>query len=370
MELRRLGSRLFQVALVVLVVALLAGQVLGQPVLLGFVTTGSMEPAIDAGDGFVALPPDLTGVEEGDVVTFEAEAVGDGELTTHRIVDETDQGYVTRGDANPFTDQDDGEPYVRESDVEAVAWQPGGSVLTIPWLGSFAGTVQSGLSWLQVQLAGLFGTDALLGTQGIAWLLFAASVVLYGLSVWLEPARRRERSVGRSLGTNPRLLVAGLALVLVAGATAAMVVPADTQEFGIVSAEFESDSPDVVERGTNESYDYPVHNTGLVSTVVVFESHSDRLEAQPDAMRVGSQSSENATVTVTAPEETGHYHADLSERRYLRLLPTSVIERLHDVHPWLALGAVNAVIAVPFYLVGMWLLGTGRLRSRDRGSHR
>ncbi|RLM60020.1 S26 family signal peptidase, partial [Halorubrum sp. Atlit-26R] len=55
---------------------MLVGQQLGQPIVLGFVLTGSMnaEPANMApGDGFVAVPPSIAGdIEEGDVVTFEA----------------------------------------------------------------------------------------------------------------------------------------------------------------------------------------------------------------------------------------------------------------------------------------------------------
>ena len=42
--------------LVIIVLALLLGQLLGQPILLGFVSTGSMEPTMNAGDGFVAVP--------------------------------------------------------------------------------------------------------------------------------------------------------------------------------------------------------------------------------------------------------------------------------------------------------------------------
>lgn len=62
------------------------------------VTTGSMEPAIGSGAlVFVHASGDY-GV--GDVVTFDQ----DGVTVTHRIVRATDQGYVTRGDANAGVD--------------------------------------------------------------------------------------------------------------------------------------------------------------------------------------------------------------------------------------------------------------------------
>ena len=75
-----------EVAFVVLAVALVVGQLLGQPVLVSYVRTGSMEPTIDAGDGFVPLPTAVVGPPEtGDVVTFRAKQLQGGGLVTHRI---------------------------------------------------------------------------------------------------------------------------------------------------------------------------------------------------------------------------------------------------------------------------------------------
>jgi signal peptidase len=69
-------------------------------------------------------------------------------------------------------------------------------------------------------------------------------------------------------------------------------------------------------------------------------------------------------VTITALPETGVYRMYLTEHRYLGLLPTPLIKQLHGVHPWLPVVVIDAVVAVPFYLAGMALLGRGRLRSR------
>ena len=364
---KQIVSVTLQITLIVVVLALIAGQFLGQPILLSFVETGSMEPTIETGDGFVAIPTELAGeITEGDVVVFEAEEIQGGGLTTHRIVGETEQGYITQGDANPFTDQDSDEPPVQKPQIVAVAWQPGGDVFTIPWLGAVVGGVRSVLESLQVWLAQLFGTRAFLGLQGLGYLLFGASLLLYLLAVYLEDDRRRERTSDRDTGTSSRKLMAVLTLVVVAGATAAMIAPAQNQEFGIVSAEFESDSPDVIEQGTSESFDYRLRNTGVVPTVVFLESNSETLAVEPGRTTLSPRSATNATVTITAPPETGYYRTFLEQHRYLRILPTPVIEELYAVHAWAPIVVIDAVVAVPFYLFGMWLLGTGRLRSRKR----
>ena len=369
MGLKATAWRALQLFLLVAVLALVVGQVLGQPLLLSFVTTGSMEPTLEPGDGFVAIPPELAGdIGEGDVVTFDAEEIEGGGLTTHRIVEETDEGYVTQGDANPFTDQDGGEPIVQDPEIATVAWQPGSDVLVIPYLGTIAMAIQSGFEWLQLQLASFFSTDVFLGTEGLAYLLFAGSIMLYFLLGYVEPSRQRDREdhPSRGVGANPRMIVLALTLVLVVGATSAMVVPSETEEFGIVSAEFESDSPDVIEQGTSESYDYPLVNPGVFSTVAILEPQDERMTVNSSVNTLSSRDSTNATVTLSAPDETGSYTTHLEQRRYLGILPTSTIVQLHDIHPWLPIVVINAVIAVPFYLFGMRLLGTGRIRSRQR----
>jgi signal peptidase len=368
MEAKQVAGQLLQFLVAVVVVALIAGQLLGQPVLLSFVTTGSMEPTLNPGDGFVAVPPELAGdVGQGDVVVFEAEEIEGGGLTTHRIVDVTEQGYITQGDANPFTDQDSDEPPVREPEIVAVAWQPGGSVLAIPGVGTLVTGIQSVLGYLQQWLAQLFGTRALLGTQGIAYLLFGSSIILYFVAGIFETERKdRERTTSRDTGTGSRRVMLVLTLVVLTGATAAMLVPAQTQGFGIVSAEFDSDSPDVIRQGTTESYTYTVHNTGVIPVEVMLEPAGDRIDATPDRLSIESRSRANTTVSITAPPETGRYQAYLEQHRYLRVLPKTVIESLYGIHPWVPIVAINTIIGVPFYVFGLLILGEGRVRARKR----
>jgi signal peptidase len=368
MGIRQRVGQLLQVLLVIVVVALIAGQLLGQPLLLSFVTSGSMEPTLDTGDGFVAVPPELAGgIEEGDVIVFEAEQIQGGGLTTHRVVDQTEQGYITQGDANAFTDQDSGEEPVKEPQIVAVAWQPGGSVLAIPKLGTVVMGIQSWLGSLQRLLAQLFGTQVFLGPQGLAYLIFAGSIALYLLLDIVDSTQTdRERTVSRETGTSSRRLVVLLTVVLLAGVTASMVVPAQSEEFGIVSAEFESERPDVIEQGTNKTFDRTVQNTGIIPTVVMIEPVGEQIDATPDRLSVDSREMRNITVTVSAPPETGYYQFYVEQHRYLSLLPRQVIGSLYQIHPWLPILAINVVIGVPFYIFGLVLLGTGRIRTRNR----
>ena len=357
-----------------LVVSLLASQLLGQPVLLGFVETGSMSPTLEPGDGFVAIPSAIAGpIGPGDVVTYRAEVVGGGGLTTHRIVGETERGFLTRGDANVVTDQDSGEPPVQRAQIVAEVLQVGGHVVAIPGLGLLTTGVQSLLGSVQRTLAGLLGTSALLGTQGLAYLIFAVGVLAYVASVLAE---RRDEGEGRRRIRTKRsrddgaidagLVVLGLTLLLVATVTASMVASGGTQSFGMISADTNSERPYVLERGTSETFTYIVPSNGRIPVVVFLEPGSDRIAVNRSEVFVPGGSSANVSVTLTAPPRTGHYPQYLTERRYLAVLPRGMIRTLYAIHPWLPLIAIDALVGIGFAGIGWALLGTGRIRVRTR----
>ena len=355
------------VVLVVVVVALVLGQFLGQPVLLSYVTSGSMEPAIEQGEGFVAIPAALAGpVEPGDVVVFRAEGIEDGQLTTHRVVRETPRGFLTKGDANPVTDQADGEPPVLDQQIVAVAWQVDGAPVTIPALGTVVVTVQDTVARLQDVVAGVVDLRGVFGTQWLASLLFALTVLLFLVDRRLAGGRRRVRETGRETGSRAWIAVAMMALALVLAASLVMVVPSGSYEHDFVSSGHDTAGPDVIGVGETETTSLLVRNGGIAPVAVFVEPASPNVEVAPRSVTVGGGASETVTLTITAPQETGAFRYFVSEHRYLAVLPEGHLRALHEVHPWLPIVVIDAMIAVPFYLLGVGLLGRGRLRRRSR----
>lgn len=63
------------------------------------VLSGSMEPTIKTGS-LVIIDTDYDEPEENDVAAFET----GGALVIHRLVERTDEGWVTKGDANDSED--------------------------------------------------------------------------------------------------------------------------------------------------------------------------------------------------------------------------------------------------------------------------
>lgn len=356
--------------LAIVVLSVLAGQLLGQPFLLTYVETGSMAPTLQPGDAFVAVPAAVSGpIEVGDVVVFHATTLEGGGLTTHRVVGETDGGYLTRGDANVVTDQDSGEPPVTEGQIVAVAWQVGGDVVVIPKLGLVALAARELMAAVGGWLAAALGRPGLVGAQGSALALFATGVAAYAVATWREEDGRRKRYLRtrrRAHIVDVRWLIAALAIGVAVIATASMAVPLGAHEFELVSAENDAPGPRVVEAGTSETLTYTVPGGGLLPVVVVLEPASAGLAVDPDRLYVRGGDTVNATVTVTAPPQIGYAPQYLREHRYIALLPMGLILWLYALHPWLPILAIDTLLAGGFALLGLAWLGGGQLRIRQR----
>jgi len=86
------------------------------------VYTGSMQPAISVGSVVVIKPADPETLKIGDIICFR---LSEPTSITHRIFNITDEGFITKGDANEDPDQ----WIVKKENVT------GKAILTIPYIG-------------------------------------------------------------------------------------------------------------------------------------------------------------------------------------------------------------------------------------------
>lgn len=358
----RRAVELCAVGLLALVVV---GGAVGQPVLLSYVVTDSMEPTLSPGDGFIAVPSSVTDEpEEGDVVVYRAQT-GEhaGELVTHRVVGETQRGYVTRGDANPFTDQGSGEPPVTERRIVAQALQVDGELVVLPALGAVfmsAGDAATTVAeWLGIG-GGIGG--------GVGLLVFGIGAVLYGLALSTpnDRGRKRERARERDKVVTAEQVVLGIALLVVLPATATMVAPAGSHSFAVVSSHTDSAQGTAIPAGTEADRTMELRNTGMLPVTVFLDPMTRGAEPAASRYRVAPGETVDATVRLSAPEETGYYVRIVRESRYLPVLPIPVIAGLHAIHPWLAILVIDAVLAGAAGLLTLAVLGRTQIRMRSR----
>ena len=95
----------------------LAGDTLYEPVY-----TGSMEPAVPVGGLVVIKSVNPETLREGDIICFR---LSESTSVTHRIINVTDEGFRTKGDANEDPDQ---EIVEKENIIGKV-------IFTIPFIG-------------------------------------------------------------------------------------------------------------------------------------------------------------------------------------------------------------------------------------------
>lgn len=296
------------VALVTLVVAASAGLL---PVGISYVTSDSMAPTLSPGDGYVLVEGD---VAVGDVVTFRTP---DG-YVTHRIVGEGEDGYVTRGDANPATDQAAGMPPVRDSQVVGRALTVGGHLVVIPGLGTVAPLLAA---YRPLLVAGLVVAAVALGLR-----------------------RNRPAVPERDL-----LTVADVVKPLLVGVTAAAVVvlvTSVTTEHLTYVATATGGTATTVAVGEPAVRTVTVDVVATPLTQTVIDTHG---VTALDRTVAGS----TATLDVRVPAQStvGPYTASVSVHPYPAVIPRGVLVWLHGVHPWLAAVGSTAVSVAPVWLV-------------------
>ncbi|NHN63657.1 S26 family signal peptidase [Haloarcula sp. JP-Z28] len=351
-------ERVVEVLIIVFAITLLAGQVVGQPLLLAYVETGSMEPALDPGDGFLTLPPEVVGEPApGDVIIYRAEQVNGGDLTTHRIVRETERGYITQGDANPFTDQSAGEPPVRDPQVVAVGIRVAGTLITIPELGTAVMAVQTVGGAFQQRVPTQVWVGA--GVAGL-FLLLASSRDTGGLNRDSVQNRTGGHDSGRGLQAGPREVVLLCGAVVVATATLSVLLPLGPTEYQVVSAETDLPGPGVIPAGETETTAYRVPGGTVFPVKYYVEPASDGVQVLngTGSGRIQPNNSANATVRLFAPSDTGAYRRYVQEYRYPLILPEPAIEILYQLSPLAPVLVFDTVLALPFIIVAR-IIGDG-----------
>lgn len=344
------------------VVALLAPA--ASPIQLSHVTSDSMEPAIGTGDGYILVP--AGDVIPGEIVTFYSEE-REG-YVTHRVAGTTTGGFITKGDANPSTDQAAGSPPVPREAITGQVLTTFGQPVLIPQLGTAVGLIRTHWSVL-------FG-------------LIAVSL-LY--STLRGGAPERHPTDKQSVLRSREVIVTTLMIGLLAS-TLLVSMGAIHSEFRypVIETGDESDRQLAVGEPTAISMQASMSTTPVMTTLVetdgmqllnttsndsTAEANSSAAGQEPQSgivSRIRGQIITPSQMTINAEipgqAEPGSHTVGVSVYSYPATLPRSVLSWLHNIHPTLA--AFGSVV-VPFSLayIGYWLVldpATPIRRSRRR----
>lgn len=300
-----------QVAVVVVVLlSLLLVAPAASPIRTGYVTSDSMAPTLEPSDGYFAVDP--IDVTTGDIVVYWSPIRG--EHVTHRVVGETAEGYVTKGDNADRTDQQTGYPPVPRSAVVGEVLTVGGNPVVLPGLGAVVPAIQR----YRIAVFGLL-------------LLAAAGLLVRVRRGW--NAKRPGRTVLRVRDVVEPLLIVGLV-------TFVAVTPLGAASYQLTY---------VATADAGGEYTIPVDET--VTRNVSVEADRSPVTARViradgmtivDSERNGSVT--DLTVSIPPPEATGSQTMTVNVYPYPAVLPRPVLEDFHDVHPVLANAVSTALV--------------------------
>lgn len=368
MNFRSIIGNVLTIILASIVIFVVLSQVFGFPSPIAFVATDSMEPAMEPGDGFIGIPAPLAGeLSKGDVVTYRAQTIQGGGLTTHRIDEIRDDGYITQGDANAVTDQEDGEPIVTDAQIELVALQIDGEVVTIPGVGAAA---QSGSALLSSVATALGLGETSSANTGLTVGIAGLFVVIIGFGADLlvgDNSRTVSRSMTRQETIDSRLVLIGVLIAFSLPVMSVMAIPSGSEELTVTSTEYEPDDlgPLYIEGGGRSQIQSTVENSQPFPIVVILQPQTDGISYSDPVLAVSPGETAETQVTLTAPKEVGTHVRARSEHHYIHALPTPVIVFFHNIHPIIATFVVTFVLLSPAALVFYLFIGSRQITIRD-----
>ncbi len=287
-------------------VIILLGAMIVTPFGPAHVISGSMEPEIRAGSTIFLYPAKHIAV--GDVIVYHPTSLG-REMIVHRVVDESPEGYITKGDAAGKTDQEMGEPPVTTSRIA-------GKVLTLS--GSI---IQTNYSSLVISTLGI--------SLVIAFIWAGTSTRI------LHKKRLRVKHV--------QIFILIFCAVVI---TFTMVLGSGTEAVSFLASENPGTRTDHTKVGEPGEINFLVSNRSLIPTLVYFEG-----PISVSSLFVLPFSTAETTVAIPAQDEPGWYELVVYKYSHPVLIPPVVIDLLYQLSPYLSMFTILAFMILILYLI-------------------
>ncbi|WP_308637218.1 signal peptidase I [Paenibacillus silvisoli] len=336
----RKARLLFNIVLVAIVlctlIASVGAAVTKKPVLLTIIQSDSMVPVWQRGDMvIIENMSKQSEVRPGDIVFFKTK---DDNLSSkgwiaHRIISgDPTAGYITKGDANEFTDQVTNQigPIQREW-IAGRAVTMNGKALVIPkigYLSLWVGKYQSNPYILPI----------------VAVVLAA----LIGIGELKSGPKRKKKASGLELQFI--YMLGGITISMIVGGTmlaASQKVKLDYEVSAMSQVENTEGGGSVLEAG--EVITKPLSdlsNTGFFPLIGTITSNDGQIQFSHKQLMLPKGQTANATYTVTA-KTPGTYKSEIRVGLFYPLLPGALIYWLAAVNYWLALLTVALLPGLP-----------------------
>lgn len=297
------------------------------PFSLVLIQGDSMSPTIP--NDAVLLTQETQSATTGDIITFQSQT--SNTQITHRIVGETSNGFITKGDNNEVTDQQTGEPPVPATNIQNKAITISGQPLYIPIVGQFL---------LLIRL-NFFSTTV----------LFSVLIMLiYFISNRVEENRIFGHLVAADI-FQPIILVTIVVLTLSIFITASTLTATITYTDSKAVAEQQY----VVQTGGNESQLETItieHSNPKYSTFVFDSTGIEITNVEETSPRTTQ-----LEVLVPPKEQTGTLETTITIYKFPALLPNQLLTNLTNISPVIPAVLLSILTVSPFYLWYRFIIG-------------
>ncbi|WP_432357070.1 signal peptidase I [Sporosarcina sp. UB5] len=317
-------------------IAAVGSAITGKPVLLTVIRSNSMYPVWERGDMVILhnmKESDL--VKNGDIIFFKTEkgSLSNKGWIAHRVIDgDADQGFITKGDANETTDQQDGAGMIERHMIAGKAFTIGEVPIVIPKLGYLS-------LWAEDYQSSPYTLP------GIAVVI----AIIIGIGELLSGKKKHQKK-NKGMDLQLIYIVGGVTISVIMGAT--MLASSQTLK---LMYEVSEENQGVLmgsavgilkvgESVTNPLSD--LSNGGFFKLIGAITTDDNQVTLSHNSLSLspGQQLETEFTVHAVTP---GSYDTSIKVGLFYPFLPSSFIYFLAQKSYWLALAAVSLVPGLP-----------------------
>lgn len=341
----KLASKILNITLAIVVlctlVAAVGSAITKKPILLSVIRSNSMYPVWKRGD--MVMIDNLTKQEtvfNGDIIFFKAE---NGSLATkgwiaHRVIGgNAKDGYLTKGDANKFSDQESDETGpIKRSWIAGRAVMMGDQPIVFKKIGYLS-------LWLEKYQSNPLVLPAFALILGV--------IISIGE---LKPGKKRKkRSKGKGMELPLIYLIGGLSISIIVGGTMISSSYTLNQIYEISQHSqgvLVGSDVGMLKIGDSVSRDLSeIKNEGIFPLIGVITTNDKQIQLSHQKFTLSKGQQINTSYTVTA-QVPGRYKATIKVGLFFPLLPAAVIYFLAEKSYWLALAIVSLIPGLPLIL--------------------
>lgn len=334
----KLFNIIFYVAILIPLTISISSLVFKYPLLITTIRSNSMYHLMEKGDIVFIKPASKNSIQIGDMIVFSTNKnVSDNKLVLHRVVDgNATEGFITKGDANDFLDQDMGFDKVMPENIYSKVITINNNPVKIPVLGHIS-------LWAE----NLFSRSFLLPVIAIA-------VVTVLLTAQPMAKKRKKRKKSR-LDMPLLYFLTGLVMMIIFGSSMLassrlIYIPYEVSEKteGAISGS----NIGIIKKGATieNKHISTVSNKGFYPLLVSVTSKDNQLSFDHSTLllKPGQEIKINTNVNAA---DIGQYNSTIYVGLFMPFLPLTFIHRLAEVNFWFALLAVSLVPSLPIMLI-------------------